>query len=288
MEKVYLDQNVVGDIVEGKININNTEFQFLISETIFDEIPVNESDRFLEALERSGVKLLIIGPDINPLLTDKAGIAYGLTLKQLYTKYISKQKYSKNIRALHKIIVRLLGTKHNNNPESLLQQYSNFVKSFEDSEYLIILESLKPLIEKLNSEIENNFIILEAAELTRKRINTDKGKINNIKGTKIIERIIEYLNINCKYDFSIFSNLKKSKDTKYSKIILLNAFLNIVGYHPDKHLNIIEHVPNVQNDGEHIANAMFCEYLLTHDRRMANRAIAIYEFLELNTEVILI
>ncbi len=288
MERAYLDQNVVGDIVNGKLKINSTEFQLLISETNFDELPTHDSDRYLNELEKYGVKLLIVGSNINTMFTDKAGIACGVTLKNLYYIYKEKQRENKSARSLNEIIVKLVGTKEVNNQDSILNQFNNIANQYNGTKHQFLFDTLKPMIEKLNSEIENGTTILEPAELTRKRINADKGKLNNIKGNKVIERIIKYLNDNNKDNFNIYSNLKKSKDSNYSKIILLNGFLNIVGYYPDVHLNVLDHVPNVQNDGEHMANAMFCNYLMTRDRKMAQRANAIYEFLELNTDVVLI
>ncbi len=122
-------------------------------------------------------------------------------------------------------------------------------------------------------------------EETRKKMNTDKGKLSGIVGGNIIKGIGEHIKSQSGLDLlSLVNGYINGKPT-YLKIVALHSFLNMVGYHADKKLSSTKKLPSTRHDGEHIAYGAFCDYLLSADRKLVQKAAAIYQYLDVGTRI---
>jgi hypothetical protein len=69
----------------------------------------------------------------------------------------------------------------------------------------------------------------------------------------------------------------------YLGIIACCSVLDILGFQGEGKARKILSMPNVRSDANHIAMGAFCQVLLSADKRLINRAAAIYEYKNIGT-----
>lgn len=74
--------------------------------------------------------------------------------------------------------------------------------------------------------------------------------------------------------------------SKYIAIINCCAVLDVIGFHVERKSRKIAKIPNVQSDGSHIAHGIFSAVILSSDKRLCQRARAIFRYAGIQTIVI--
>jgi hypothetical protein len=287
MQTVYIDQNILGYIAEGVIGFPYDQMQCIISETHFKEIPIDNSDYFIDALTKVKAKLVRPVLDKKFDFTNEGIIIKDQTIKELYEIYKERAHLNHFENIFDNFLATLAGGSYFDEtiklPDKLMEYFSNL--DMEEELKNPLINAMDPIMVALKEIIETNMKNVDHIEGTRKRIGTDKGRLNQISSGDIFKGIWEHIKSNSGIDFQSIIEKQLSGKPKYLQVAALNAYLNHLGYNPDIGLSKPEHIPNVRYDGEHMSNAVFCDALLTEDRRMAHKACAIYQYLDIQTKV---
>ncbi|WP_249451905.1 hypothetical protein [Acinetobacter indicus] len=83
-------------------------------------------------------------------------------------------------------------------------------------------------------------------------------------------------------DFLQIRNVKHS----FEKIHVMYTNLNLMGFRPEKKVKNEKKFISSQSDISHVAYANYCDYFITNDERLADKSDAIYEYLEIPTEIL--
>lgn len=106
----------------------------------------------------------------------------------------------------------------------------------------------------------------------------------NASNTNVIDMILEKIKPEEEsFTIETLFGSRLAEDTKNgtsrtTSAPLCHAMLNMIGYYPDGGLSDQEKQAAIMADGNHIAYGSYCDYLLTSDKRMLNKANAIYEY----------
>ncbi len=73
--------------------------------------------------------------------------------------------------------------------------------------------------------------------------------------------------------------------SKFHNIIQCHSILNYLGYWPDQGLNKLSKIYGINSDASHLAHSVFCEGLMSADKRMCKKASAIFGYIDLNTVI---
>jgi len=172
-----------------------------------------------------------------------------------------------------------------------------------DDEINIIKNEFKNSVSNFLNTINNSITDQENFSLPKLFKNATKlgpEQLNNLNPPNIIEKIWELINKNNPY-FSkavsleefLFYPLKKESESKkkdiplFEKINCLYHQLNVIGYYPDTKLTDYSRFQSSQCDQNHACYGGFTDMLLSSDVRFIKKASAIYEYLDINTQLFL-
>ena len=72
----------------------------------------------------------------------------------------------------------------------------------------------------------------------------------------------------------------------YEKVLSLYYLLNIFGYYPDSKQHLDRRFISAQSDGIHGSMSCFCHAIISRDERFVKKLTAVFEYLDINTEVV--
>lgn len=72
----------------------------------------------------------------------------------------------------------------------------------------------------------------------------------------------------------------------YEKVLSLYNLLNIFGYYPDAKQHLDRRFISAQSDGMHGSISCFCHAIISRDERFVKKLTAVFEYLDINTEVV--
>lgn len=140
--------------------------------------------------------------------------------------------------------------------------------------------------------IKNDLSETRSLESVRQPLRTDKGKIGNPKTDNPIQEIWEVIKDKIKgvtsdqfFGFDPTNKQGYDQWPVYLGIIGCHTILNFVGYGTDRGMANIENLPNIMSDASHIATAVFCDAVMSEDKRFCKKASAIYRYKNHRTQV---
>lgn len=131
----------------------------------------------------------------------------------------------------------------------------------------------------------------------RRHFGTDKGQANDVGDVHAIEKLWAYLvsrqpelekQSSLEAFFQLDTNLSEQftwSQAQYNQLVRGYTMLNWIGYHPDQSLTNENRLIASSSDGSHVGFASFCERFYTSDRRLALKATALYDYLDIPTQV---
>ena len=290
---VYLDQNIVSLQSTGVIDLSRVGgVQWVYSKEHFAEISRSENpEPFLNALDQLSARLLdleMIGWE----LTGRASvIEYGTAHKhyQYYLDANTEVEIDQEIFSL--IIAWFLGGA---TPEMLREVPARFARQHQGliAQLPVEIAEMMPtgveddLRDMVDSMIEQGNDILRLREM----LGVGKGAAGSITGdnplAQIWERIAPNLAGITAEQFFHFAPLETEKAPPITWLGIIGCCmaLDIVGYKAEKKARNPEQVPNILSDAAHIAAGAYCSLIVSRDRRLVDRARAIYRFRGIGTE----
>jgi len=285
-EKIYLDQNIVGYIADKSLSFDKDRYQFVYSETHFKEFSAQNYKYFCKALDSINGRCIKINLNKNFKLQDNGSLLEFIPAEQLYDDFILRFEPATE-QYLDEFLSYLYGSQDKGN----VTLFPDFLDSIFDelSADFQFINPLNNILKKEFNKMNETFVSLlpqiDGIENNRKEIGTDKGKLNSIQ-SNIIVRINDILTKKTGVDYLQYITKQLDGKSNYEKVVGLHSFLNMIGFNPDKNLKKIENLSNSRYDGEHIGHSIFCNYYLSEDRRLVKKASAIFEYLQLNTQVL--
>ena len=120
----------------------------------------------------------------------------------------------------------------------------------------------------------------------------DGKYLNNIKPPKVLEKIYQkYTNSSdTKHitDFYLLSDKIYGRNLyKFEKVMNVYMILNILGYKRDKGFHKkYRRLISSNSDGQHLSYACYCDFIFSEDKSFIDKARAIFDFLNIGTEVV--
>lgn len=297
----YIDQNIIGLLLKNKIQFSQSDdFTWIYSKEHLREIERSKNpERFLSVLKNLNARML------------------NLTFKDDFngTKILSSvdhldpfDQYEKYIQAVSELSIDdsifdpiLCWINGNKEKEILQEMPTDITNQFSKLLYNLFLNNqLENYINRLQLNLEKsvNDLLSQNNDIhnTRRALGFKKGNINNIDSKNAIEEMwkIIYPNlgdhdISCDHFFGFKPNNVHDEDTKlYLGIIGCNAVMDVLGYQSEKKCRRKSRINNVKSDANHIASAAFCSAIFSEDKKLINRAKAIYSYKKILTKPFLV
>lgn len=121
------------------------------------------------------------------------------------------------------------------------------------------------------------------------------GKVlNNIEAPNVLEKIYNLYKTHPDFsklsihEFYLISDNKDShKLYKFEKVSNIYLMLNLIGYKRDKGFSKkYERLVSAQSDAQHLSYACYCSFFFSEDKSFVDKAKAIFNFLNINSEAV--
>ena len=293
---VYIDQNVLGFQLDGKINFSGISgLRFVYSKVHFAEIRRSQNpESYLRALRDIGATLLELQMD-NFKFTGSATLVEEGFPEEHYSRYmesIGEVNFDEGIFDPFQVWVNGGG-----NADLLRSLPNRFLAQLQTlNEYLP--EDLRLCKEHISDVMFSDTLeqmIADGNDVENKRaaLGGMKGRFGSIKGeNQILQiwKIIKPFLPSCSnltsdhfFGFEPIPGIENEPVSIYLGIVRCCAVLDILGFKAEKKSRRIEKIANVRSDAAHIGMAAFCQALLSSDRRLTERAKAIYQYKGIGT-----
>lgn len=288
---VYVDQNVLGAGLASRLAID--AFQWVYSTEHFAEIHRSSNpDQYLSELDKLDAKLIDLDL-IDWKITGSAKIVDGPTAFQNYSNYCKAQA---DVDVNESLFDPLQVWANGGGSEQLLRDLSG-----DFSEQILMLAESLPWDQRsmlihavsetdLTPMIEKMIGWGNDINKTREALGGSKGRIGHITGDNQLMQIWALIspafgNITPDQFFGFDPIHKQGHEAWpiYLGIISCCSVLDIIGFQAEKKCRKVEKIPNVRSDARHIAMGAFCTAIVSGDKRLTQRAKAIYAYKRIGT-----
>lgn len=294
---IYIDQNVVGLVAENSISIPNSEaICWVYSSEHFREIQRSEDpSRYLDALDKLKARQLDLILDHQWKITGNAYVKDEPSARKNYSDFIN---VSGDIEVAESSLDPLLAWINGGGSDDTLAELpKKMAHQFFELTDSINQPDLNAKATAANEGMSATLVEMlrhgNDIERTRDALGLGKGRAGSFLPEKalldiweLIKGTYEGLTSDQFYGFSPQPWQDEESIPIYLGIIGCCSVLDIIGFQSEKKIRRIDKVPNVKSDAGHIAMGAFCTGILSRDRRLINRAKAIYSYRNLSTQVI--
>ena len=301
LPKIYLDQNILQYDFEGKITIpNNDQVQYVYSDEHFNEITRWKNDGYFDVLKRLNARKIKCSLDSNNNFTDNGILLDYVDPKIMFEEYKDTINDSKSAMNLFQPLqVFLNGNTTVTNPEEINQNFQNTLKD-------LLGDTLKKIgntemttqynayVEAIGGQLEHALKNQKVSPLEEARKKITKEILSNLDPNNgliidqiwnLIKDVMEDIEKDQFFGKRSFSFQNDFVYSKFKNVIHCHSVLNYLGYWPDGGLVKMSKIYGINSDASHLAHSIFCEGIMSGDKRMCKKAQAIFSYLDLRTEV---
>lgn len=298
-KRIYLDQNIIGDIRDGIIDISAViGVDWIYSEEHFEEIKRgNEKNRhaFLGILKQIKAVYLEFNRGENYCITGEPIFNEQSFPDELFDSYM-EDYIEFDMTLLSVPIVYLFGANNLEELRGLPAKAEADIKNMflsqgvsDEDMSIKVGEAMKEMVEA----IELNLPEVKSLEKgLRKILGTDKGRASQVEGPDKIRKLWDVVEknfdeISCEqfFGFKIEDAQEYETEKMHNDITACHGMLNMVGYCSDAGISKSSKFANISSDAGHIFYAAFCDIFISADQRLRDKAEAIYEYKEIKTRV---
>ena len=303
--KIYLDQNIIQYIYEGKFHLEKMPgVTYIFSNENLKEYSKYKDPRFFDVLRSLKAQKIDIKLDKQFKIKDEATILPYRDPEKIYNARLDLYESKTDVEDLFTSIQSLAyGNRNALDPNETKDQFVNSIMSLlknleNETETVIPVEIISELnlqVEKFGAafqeSIKSMYDQVKPIEKTRKAFSNKHLSELSIDKGGIIDQISELIGekVPDKYRNQMFGKEPleyiQNYTTKYLSVITNYGSLNLVGYKPDSGLTSKNRVESSQYDAIHVANAIFCDLIISGDQRLCDKAVVIYEHLDIRTQV---
>ncbi|MCV6607365.1 MAG: hypothetical protein OIF32_04065 [Campylobacterales bacterium] len=290
---VYIDQNILVHLLKHKgnktsfipkiLNECRIEYSRNVITPVYSYETIKEISRSDEKLEYIELLKTIKAEYIENILDKNFNniVEVQITKKDPTLIFNSLDEKFKN--PLDQLNKKLLGGEQDVSLNEINDNIISFIENFLETNpqnSSMFEEQLRVL--KTNNFKEEDMIFV-------KNMGFNSSALGNLEPKTAIQKIFNdpQKYYKGKYNNSLDSITELiSKSSLFEKINILYHLLNSIGYKRDKAIDN-DNYPNSMSDMTHAGYALYCDYLLTTDKKMSKKANAVYSYLEISTEVVL-
>ncbi|EHO2962754.1 hypothetical protein KK410_002454 [Salmonella enterica] len=318
---VYLDHNILDFFVKnglGSFGKDLTEsHQVVYSDETLKEIKKSQGkeDKFLETLKLLNAFHLKIVLDEQFQPTGKATLTQR-DITEAYVEYNDKEPIPDNahdimLMDLQKIFGGNGELSFNDLRAEKILSFTALIEFITDQckelgsfstiteDYLKNLQhkfnaAVGTYTDKMNQGVPNPFGWSGVNDY-RKAVKLGPKQLNNIEPPNVLEKITDFFsqippysnNISVDEFFNLHTNpvYPEKPFYDYLKITVIYTMLNIIGYHPDSKLHNEKRFLASTSDQNHASMASFTDLLLSADNNFIKKTSAIYEYLNIKTDI---
>ncbi len=304
--RIYLDQNIIQYIYEGKLGLKKTpHITYVFSNENLKEYSKHKDPRFFDVLRDLEARKLEIQLDDEFRIKDEAIILPYKDPEEIYNERLELYESKMDSEDIATSILALAyGDKNSLNPGEMKELLINSIMSplkdlWNETEIVLpdeIMSNLNLFLEQLGTLFQNAIkgIHNQTMPIDKMRKAFSKKQLSTLSSDngKIIDQISELIDgkIPNKYKDQMFGkepiDYIQKKTTSYTSVRTCYSSLNIVGYKPDSGLTKKNRVESSLYDAAHVANAIFCDVMISSDKKLCEKTKAIYEYFGINTMVV--
>lgn len=285
----YLDQNVLGHIRDGRFRLSeHDKIIWVFSTEHLNEIARGKDTSFLSVFEHLGAREVQLSDPLE--ITDQATLLEYSCPHLRYKRHLEAQGEVPFDDIFTDVILRIFGAQNVDDMQSLPSRFMWQIKNLIGAS-ATPCPSLDGLFELLSS-MANKLSKICTLEETRRPLGIDRGRIGNVHSENPIfdiwaqiSRSLPNVSIDQFFGFETTSKENAARPT-FMGIIACHIALNIVGYKTDKGISKRQGLQRALSDGRHLAYGAFCDCLISEDRRLFEKAKAIYRYRGIGTHVI--
>lgn len=300
--RAYLDFNIIDDLAKELLPLNcfrRDGIEWIYSNEHFTEIHRAKEDYCLDVLNDLGAKRLEQELDQH-LLTDALILSAGEPRK-FYKQWEDTVLDTGDISGvLTPFIARSFGAANDAEyaalPKSITESVAHLLESEDLPTHLLseIATEVGRLFEAITEQHMRERVFLEDI---RAAMGTHGGRAGNLQGAdnplqalwETIRKAMPDLDIMGAEQFFGFDppyNFGYERFPLFLGIISCYTVLNSIGYRPDEKLSRASRTAAVMSDASHVAYAAYCDALVSGDKRMCDKASAIYRYKKLPVTVV--
>jgi hypothetical protein len=296
--RVYIDQNIVGYVHEGRLELDKAKgIDWIYSNEHFTEIARSGDTSYLSVFEKLKAQQIEIVLDDKFRITDSATIHPYSSPFEKYERYVETRNHVEVDEGLFTTILsRIFGADNHQELTNLPERFKTQVETlFNEAGILNELdqEALEDIANDLGEVIMKGLSERHSLESMRRPLGTDKGRVGSPKTENPIQEIwavirdkVSGVSSDQFFGFDPLDRQGYETWPMYLGIVGCHTALNFVGYGTDKGIATVEQLPNIMSDGHHIAIAAFCDAVMSNDERFCKKAEAIYRYRNHHTQVL--
>lgn len=290
----YLDQNVIGLLLEGKVDLSALdEVQWVYSKEHFAEIRRSQLPRkYLDVLAALDAKLLeLVLENFN--LTDKCILIDAGNPHEHFTRYLEA---TADVTVDARTFDALLAWGNGGGDPELLRQIPGSVADQLDSICGLLTPELREQIKEKRAAVDLAAVIDKMisqgnnVEKAREAFGGGRGRFGDIKGAGQLRQIWEIVReVSGRSTSEEFFGFAPNRSFGYEVqpvflgIVACCAVLDFLGFKAERKAKRVGMIPNVRSDAAHIGMGAYCAAIFSADRRLVERARAIYEYRNIGT-----
>ncbi|WP_449431812.1 hypothetical protein [Pseudomonas putida] len=321
---VYLDQNVIDLAVKQRdpafFSQFSKDFQIVYSDHTLREIQRSgQPDKFLEVLSKFNAMILKHDVDSAFQPTGQMWLASTSPVAAFEQYLATAPLFDQMLASAHQTTLKMFGGRKDNSFQDIaveqVEAFKGLMKMVADGA-AAVADTHPELVAAANQYIDitqreyEKATQLSAQEMSkhidesgaksgiqgyRDAVGAGPVQLNNIEAPDVIKKIWAiYQNLEGYKDrgFTIenflgisFSPIHDRELHRFEKVTNIYNLLNVIGYKPDSRLDKDNRQIASISDAAHASTAMFTNVLLSRDAAFVSKVRAIYEYLDIRTEV---
>ncbi|EHH2456278.1 hypothetical protein J7X56_004539 [Vibrio parahaemolyticus] len=297
--KIYIDHNVLDALSKNQFSLNAPDNTvWIYSHETFNEIKRSGDLRFLNVLRELKAQKIELVLDKAFKITGEAFIHDYRDPKEFYEQWleaIGQHPVDENMHL--QFLSRLAGGNNHeailDHPDRLRNQIRNILEP-----YGLYNDEVKAKVDSVANDIGHvvSGSMQEIGELenTRQGLGTSRGRAGNTAEDDtpleslwlLIQDKYENMTPEQFYGFDPVDKQGYEKWPLYLGIVGCHTMLNFLGFNADRGLANAQKLPGILSDGAHTAMAIYCDAIISKDKKFCAKARAIYRYLGLNIQVL--
>lgn len=292
--RAYIDQNLIGSLKDAELTLSKTsKIDWVYSDEHFREIYRGNDQQLLDPLCTLNAKKLVVQLDDDGILDEGAHLVEAPP-HDLYAKFVANvEKVPIDETPINMLVARLFGgvsdEEFQHFPDRVLASVDSILASanqrLDEGQESSLKLTVNDLAEQLSEAVP--------LESLRSHLGTEKGKAGSVVAESPIDAVWKLISdglpgISQGQFFGVETPDGKPVKSTFSKIVACHTVLNMIGYRTDKGVKKADKVPRILSDGRHLGFGAFCDAFITQDRKLSDKAFAIYKFLNLRARALLL
>lgn len=289
----YLDMNIVGLVAEGSLRLPVGEVRYVYSSEHFTEISRGDGAFLLDCLSALGAYEMSVDLD-NWQITDTARLHANANIHDRYREHNELMSPGVAHTATFQSIAAMMwGADNVDRVRASIEDLPHTILPNDqlDRNPELVAEAsrvAKHLLETLGPATRPRPPLVEQ----RRALGASRAQTAGLPPEQVIPEIwsrispqVAGLTMEELFGAKPIDALGYKIWPMFLAAIQCHSMLNTLGYRPDKGMADEDRTANILSDGAHIAHAMYCDLLLTADRRLSAKASVVYAFLRAKTRV---